>query len=221
MRTIATALLALTLLATGHADTLGNTVYKKLAAKVRAARSITGTVKTTINGQSFTDQFALMKPGYFKMVGPAAQIYITPATYYFYLPTLKQYSKTSAMGPQFPIIGFEMFGTKTSPAWKPGATKKQKFGGRDCYAMTIKNQVGARVQQMLYVDAKTYLPAGNSMKVLVELPGRPKRTNVSSAVYSNIKLNTKLSPANFVFKPPPGAKEQAPVVQPNMGAVKK
>ncbi|MBC8063565.1 MAG: hypothetical protein H7Y17_01945 [Chlorobia bacterium] len=88
------------------------------------------------------------------------------------------------------VLGFDIIPGRFSPDFRRDKAQILQFDKRRCYAINPKYGESPLVSYTIYVDSKTWLPAGYSESQMGESGG--------TIAYRNVKLNPKLAPSLFV-----------------------
>lgn len=107
-----------------------------------------------------------------------------------YLDGTKQVEPTNKWDDLNNVLGFDIIPGRFSPDFRRDKAQILQFDKRRCYAIDPKYGESPISSYTIYIDAKTWLPAGYSESQMGESGG--------TIAYRNIKLNPKLAPSLFV-----------------------
>ena len=175
-------------------------IYKKMLETVGKHSSVQGTGTMKIREQTLPLKFQLMWPDYYIMDTGQVELRSTGSKRYLVAPTMKQYSEEHENYelPTTLLVGFDPILKKQDKSYKPvGSATITKFNGAKVYSFTLK---GPDDEMTIFVDAKTFLPAGADHVSEGDDPGG--EVFFVKITYTKIDFDAQLKPADFAWSPP-------------------
>lgn len=192
-------LLTLGLLVSTQPDS--QSVFDKMVAKLRAAKTLFGTIERHVDTDTWKEEFAFQKPNRFRLSGPASDMCFDGKTYTFYFSTGNSYTQEKQEGGfEIPVAGLEALEPSWKNTWKLGKLSRTRLQGTDVFAIPLLAARWPNVRQTVYVNVNTSLPVG--FDVVTESLGGKSR---GLTLFTTLLYNAPLPKDAFVFKVPEGA----------------
>lgn len=201
---LALFLLALPVLSLASMDaTSAKAVYKKMIAAVGKSRAVEGTARMLVMGRSLDFKFRLLWPACYVMDEPDAKLLGTGDKHYLVMPGRKQYVDEGERYelPTTLLIGLAPLLKEQDDTYSPtGTAKLTTFQNSKVYAVEMKSKNGPQDGMTIYVDPKTFYPAGAGH--VSQGKSMEGRIIYLTIIYTKLNFKAKLQPSDFAWSPP-------------------
>ena len=174
-------------------------IFAKMLAAVGKHKNAQGTLTMVANGMPVDFKFRMMYPNYFVLDNQVASFHGTGDNLYFQLNTAKIYSeeKVGSIDPTTELIGLDpLFKSSSARRDQPSGTAVlQMRGTEQVYAIDMVDPQDKSGAEKVFVDAKTFLPAGLEMT---------SDKGTVEGFIKDLKFDVPMKASDFAYTPPAG-----------------
>lgn len=189
--------------------TLGKAVdaYDALQKRLAKAKSVQAVLEVHSLGETTRYSFRFLRKNYARILSKTSAIFQTGDSYYDYNPLDNEFWVKPAPDEGLPrgasftlggVVGFESLAFPHEPKLEPVSITTGTWQGIATQSIELRNPRDAGLSATLHLDAKTKLPAGWVFRL---------RTFKSWGRVHDLKLDVAMTPSQFAWRPPSGAKK--------------